>query len=475
MAIQYPKNEHITLPSIEGFNGTLNILRDPPKSVFTKRIDKVQDTDLLTKLIDGSGDRVDGISVYARGVNPMVSVSYDNNSNNAGSYVKGGQSFLPYRIMDKGAFRPPIRTQYDLLPLSRQPRAWFQALTKPEFIDYSKTKYMPTKFRMIKDLLKTEQQIKPNSSVAIDKPIAENYKMQNTINQMHITLKDISSGKKSLDHSNFTRENVDMYKGIQENYESVDAQTNRTSRLSHTLENLSINEKNYIQNRDYYETNANPSIHTNQGLDNLSIDEQNYIGEKDYYETHANPSVYTNQGLDNLSIDEQNYIGEKEYYYFDVNKGRDINVKSIDELNSNNKTSVKHLMQYDTTSGKNTGYTLLTNVPELQLENNMPLLNVDASKNDPTVFRRVSHQNKIELMDNLPKVNGIRNITRIEDMDNFGYASSREYKLDEMLKKGQFLNEGVVPTFDRAVVNVRTDSHKDQIRKFVNQTQFNRF
>ena len=52
----------------------MNILRDPPKSVFTKRIDKVQDTDLLTKLIDGSGDRVDGISVYARGVNPMVSV-----------------------------------------------------------------------------------------------------------------------------------------------------------------------------------------------------------------------------------------------------------------------------------------------------------------------------------------------------------------------------------------------------------------
>jgi hypothetical protein len=239
--------------------------------------------------------------------------------------------------------------------------------------------------------------------------------------------------------------------------------------------NLSINEKNYIQNRDYYETNANPSVYTNQGLDNLSIDEQNYIGEKDYYETHANPSVYTNQGLDNLSIDEQNYIGEKEYYYFDVNKGRDINVKSIDELNSNNKTSVKHLMQYDTTSGKNTGYTLLTNVPELQLENNMPLLNVDASKNDPTVFRRVSHQNKIELMDNLPKVNGIRNVTRIEDMDNFGYASSREYKLEDMLKKGQFLNEGVVPTFDRAVVNVRTDSHKDQIRKFVNQTQFNRF
>ena len=54
MAIQYPKLEKLTLPSVEGFNGSLNILRDPPKSVFTKRIDKVFQNNNFNDLIDFS-------------------------------------------------------------------------------------------------------------------------------------------------------------------------------------------------------------------------------------------------------------------------------------------------------------------------------------------------------------------------------------------------------------------------------------
>ena len=73
MAIQYPKNQHITLPSVEQWGTNANILRDPPKAIFTRRIDKVgQNTD-ITELVDSSGDRAcEGISLYARGVNPMV-------------------------------------------------------------------------------------------------------------------------------------------------------------------------------------------------------------------------------------------------------------------------------------------------------------------------------------------------------------------------------------------------------------------
>ena len=197
MAIQYPKLEHVTLPSVDGFNGSFNILRDPPKSIFTKRIDKVGQNNDIIDDIDMSGDRMsEGIKVYARGVNPMVSVSYDNNSNNAGSFTSGAfgqgnysnqghhtgnrQAFLPYRIGDKGAFRPPIRSQRDLMPLSRQPRAWFQALTNPGFADFTKKKFLPTQFRMIRDIvLKTDQVVKPNHSVKIEKPILENMKDDN--------------------------------------------------------------------------------------------------------------------------------------------------------------------------------------------------------------------------------------------------------------------------------------------------------
>jgi hypothetical protein len=554
MAIQYPKLEHVTLPSVDGFNGSFNILRDPPKSIFTKRIDKVGQNNDIIDDIDMSGDRMsEGIKVYARGVNPMVSVSYDNNSNNAGSFTSGAfgqgnysnqghhtgnrQAFLPYRIGDKGAFRPPIRSQRDLLPLSRQPRAWFQALTNPGFADFTKKKFLPTQFRMIRDIvLKTDQVVKPNHSVKIEKPILENMKMLEKINEKHINI-EAFSGKRSLDYSNFTRENIDQYKGIQENYEQVSAITNKQQHRSHNLDNMTINKGNYIGEKEYYESStnpsrhrsqgvdglsidkdsyignvtqyeksANPSLYTNQGIDGLSIDESNYIGEKEYYESStnpsrqrsqgldglridkdsyignvnqyeksANPSLYTNQGIDGLSIHEANYIGEKEYYDIELNKSRDITVKTIDQLQTNNRTSVKDIFQYELDAGKNTGYTHLTSIPDMELEHHMPRYETYTALNDPTVYKRVEHQNQITLSHNMPQINTVRNVTKIEELPTFEYGSSRDFKLPETLKKGQFLNEGANPTLDRSEIQFRQDPNKQQIRKYVNDSQFNRF
>ena len=444
MAIQYPKLEHVTLPSVDGFNGSLNILRDPPKSIFTKRIDKVGQNNDLNNLIDGSSDRMnEGILVYARGVNPMVSVSYNNNSNNAGSYTNAGarQAYLPYRIADKGAFRPPIRSLRDLLPLSRQPRAWFQALSNPGFIDYAKKKHIPTKFRMIKDTLKSEE-VKPNYSIKIEKPILENYKMQNEINNKHISI-EAFSGHRTMDLSNFTRENVDQYKGIQENYEQVNATTNKQQHRSQNLENIEINKGQYIQDKNYYETLSNPSLQTNQGIEGLSIDKDQYIQDKNYYD-------------------------------FVVNRGRDINVKTLDQLIGNNKENIKNILQYEQESGKQTGYTLLTDIPEMNLEYHMPQFPVDSSLNDPTVYKRVEHQNKIELYDNLPKVSTIRNVTKIEDMNNFEYGSSRQFNLPETMKKGEFLNSSSKPTLNRFEIQFRSDPNKEKIRKYLNDNQFTR-
>jgi len=494
MAIQYPKLTHTTLPSVDGFNGSLNILRDPPKSIFTKRIDKVGQNNDITNLIDDSGDRMnEGILVYSRGVNPMVAVSYDNNSNNAGSFTNKAlgygntnsnqghingtfQAKLPYRVMDRGAFRPPIRSQRDLLPLSRQPRAWFQALSNPGFIDYNKKKYLPTKFRMIKDLLlKTETTITPNKSVKVEKPILENYKMQNAINEKHINIEGLS-GKRSLDYSNFTRENVDLYKGIQENYEQVNATTNKQQNISQNLSNLRINESNYIGDKKYFESLTNPSSSRTQNLKDIEINKDNYIANKEYFESSTNRSLQTTHGLEGFTIDEDQYINEKEYYDFTANKGRDINVKSLNELQSNNKTSVKDILQYDLESGKKTGYTLLTSVPNIDLESHHLAHDVKASLNDPTVYKNVQHKNTIQLNDNLPRVNTAnRNVTRIEDMDNFGYSSSRDYKLPETIRKGEFLNNGVKPTIDRSDIQFRSDPHKETIRKYVNNAQFSRF
>lgn len=146
--IQFPKNEHVTLPSVEAGVGSLNVLRDPPKAIYTHYKPKVGDTNKITQWIDGAGDRsCEVIKQYARGVNPMVSVSYSNYGTNGGqsrfvgsgltsgrtdniTTLRGsGQSYLPYRIARDGAFRPPARATEHNIPLSRLPRVNTSAQT----------------------------------------------------------------------------------------------------------------------------------------------------------------------------------------------------------------------------------------------------------------------------------------------------------------------------------------------------------
>lgn len=126
----------VTLPSVEMWGTNMNILKDPPKSIHTRRIDKVGDTQSILEAQDESGDRIcEMINVYARGVNPMVSVSYDNFSNNSGgggAFGNATHASLPYKVEN---VRPPVLRQEDLLPLSRLPRNWFYSYTNPSFPD----------------------------------------------------------------------------------------------------------------------------------------------------------------------------------------------------------------------------------------------------------------------------------------------------------------------------------------------------
>lgn len=156
MSFAYPKNKHITLPSVEGPWGAMGagtILRDPPKCVFTRKIDKVGDSSIVNEMIDESGDRFsEAIQIYSRGVNPFVSVSYSNYGTNGGQAPgsdAGRQAFYPHRVARDGAFRPPILRQEQLLPLSRLPRLWTSAKTNPEFPDFSKRQ---TRFKWAREI-----------------------------------------------------------------------------------------------------------------------------------------------------------------------------------------------------------------------------------------------------------------------------------------------------------------------------------
>ena len=254
-----------------------------------------------------------------------------------------------------------------------------------------------------------------------------------------------------------------------------DASSNPSLPVNQSLEGMEIDREQYIGNKDYYDASSNPSLQTNQGLDGLYIDEDKYIYDHAYYDASSNRSMQTNQGVGGMDIDREQYIGNKDYYDVTASKRENIQVTSLDEMYSNNKTSVKDVTQYNTNAGKKTGYTLLTEIPNMELEHHMPRYNMTASLNDPTFYKHVMHENEINLHQNLPSVNTVRNVTRVEELNNFDYGSSRDYKLPPTLQKGQFLNAGVQPTLDRSEIQFRQDPNKEKIRKYLNDAQFSRF
>jgi hypothetical protein len=447
MSIQYPKTEHVTLPSVEQWGSNTNILRDPPKSITTRRIDKVfQNTD-ITNLVDDSGDRIcDGINVYARGVNPMVSVSYDNNSNNAGissSLTNRTQARLPYPAFEGGAFRPPIYTQRDLLPLSRLPRAWFGTVSTPGFIDFSKTQQKPNDYRAIKDMLNIYD-IHPNKTANIGGNIVENFKMLNAINDGHINI-NASSGFHSTYLSNYTKENADIYKGVNDETLNAYAYSNMgKDNIASNLNGLTIDQNRYIQKHLNHQAFSNVSSNNSQNLNNINMDTSKYL-----------QNVNNIEAMSNLSSD--------------------ISTKSIEELYDNGRVSVKgDIIQYKKDSGINPGYTFLNDIAQPILEMRNPQFEVQSQISDSRVYKRIDHENTLEFDRNTPLTNYKTNVTKLEDFNSIN-LSSRDYRLDPILKKGEFNNVGIKPTIDREnLINIR-ETDRDKLRRRINDNQFHRY
>jgi hypothetical protein len=128
--VQMPKWKSYTLPSVESFN----ILRAPPSSIHTRKKERVDMSD-VTYMIRNDDSRInEGVNYLARGSNPMVDVSYNNVGGGGGGRtmtMPNIQASNPYKVAANGAFRPPMYTQEDLLPLSRQRRSQTVAITNP--------------------------------------------------------------------------------------------------------------------------------------------------------------------------------------------------------------------------------------------------------------------------------------------------------------------------------------------------------
>ena len=274
-----------TLPSVESWSTNMNILRDPPKSITTRKIDKVGETSEITQMIQESGDRTcEAIQVYARGVNPMVSVSYDNSSNNGGQSQYGKatnskQSFLPYRVMRDGAFRPPIRDQRDLLPLSRLPRVWTSSFTQPGFADFSKKAMVPLSDEDTKGVKKSGQLlqacVRPTATYKIETPITEPFEVRYVIKNP-LTI-EANSGIKSRNIKNAEIGNVKS--GIIENPNKIELNFNKGNSSMNVKINTNVITDKYIQDKlqGEYDSKKSRNVQVTSIEDLYNVDTDKYI------------------------------------------------------------------------------------------------------------------------------------------------------------------------------------------------------
>lgn len=379
----------VTLPSVESWGTNMNIIRDPPKAIFTRRIDRVGQTSSITETIDDSSNRAsEAIQVYARGVNPCVSVSYSNYGNNGGQGnsghltgigVYGRQAKLPYTVMKDGAFRPPVLRQEQIMPLSRQPRVWTTALTQPGFTDFSRKlqNYCGDK-DIKKNTIKTD--IRPTAVYQIEKPIEPTYDVKNHI--QHTIINPISSGMRTRD---LTQQNVlEPTKEVSQNPLHANAHTNINDSQKYIINNT-FDSKRYIQDMTTHMVNSNGSskISAHTAIDDI-LD------------------------LSNLPI-------------------KDIKTFSAFAPYSREGDGTKYIHD------------------DIQLDRNLPEYTTSTNMGDKNVYKYIAHENELEFERNIP----VGNFETSHVQKGNGDHGSRTAHLIPKISAGGFAGNSQMPAQHR--------------------------
>ena len=500
----------VTLPSVDTWGANMNILRDPPKSIFTRKIDKVGETSTITEAIDQSGNRsCEAIKVYARGVNPSVSVSYTNHGNNGGQRSGGmtnpisscNQSArLPYTIMKDGAFRPPVMRQEQLLPLSRLPRNLTSAVTSREFIDFTKklrtcgtaenTKEVKTK------IIKTT--IKPTATYKLDKPLQEPFEMVKQSIQPVIKI-SADSGIRSMDITNkvlgtptkeisdplhiMTNAKLSFNKHVSNNNMETDRylqdvqHNNVISKFSTNQHNLPVQDietDRYLQ--DVQHNNVISKFSTNQHqLPVQDIETDRYL--QDVH--HNNVISKFSTGQHNLPIQDI----ETDRYLQDVHHNNVISQKSSNKY----CTSIENVLDLSDMPVRTNIMILEADAPlsgpeqtkychnDIELERRLPEHQATTNIGDRQVYKRLDSENRIELLRNTPKTNFENNFVLKGNSDH----GCRNVKLVDKIQAGGFNNNGSMPNINRVEHGVTSNndfvSEKSKMNKLISENMLGRF
>lgn len=437
--MSYPKSAikgaGLTLPSIEGGLGTLNILRDPPRGIHTRYIEKVSDTNQLVKTIDASGDRIcEAINKFARGIDPMVSVSYSNNGTNGGqmrdtwgSGKQGiasiGQSYYPHRIMRDGEFRPPIIPPQSLLPLSRQPRLpeSYQTNAGSELTvvqNLSSCANTDTMKHIRKELL--QMCLQPKSIFNIEQTPTETVDVKYSIQSD----KPNVVAETNLYDPTTVVNSEPKYpeRGIVENKRTIPIHTNTNDMSMEPVFRNDGPEKGVVDNRVYAEGRTNKYDNTVFSMERNERPERGILNEKTYSQTFANKNDTSRYKLD------VNYV-----------PGKEIKATLLEGSLRTNQTDSNiqsHISDFQGCQPISLNQPVYTNM----------------KSNTRGVEQQKYMHSEQTLRNKLPSHNVSTNRMN-SGIDMNGQLVSRDYHLPERADRGGFMNNGFQPNTSRTHTN----------------------
>ena len=437
-------HSRVSLPSVESWGTNMNILRDPPKSIHTRKKDKVGETSSITQMIDDSSDRSsEAILLYPRGINPSVSVSYNNIGNNGGQGQAGNlsglnnttQARLPYTIMREGTFRPPVLRQEELFPLSRQPRVWTSQFSQPGFVDFSKkVRNCGTAAETNEVFTNTLQgNIRPTAVYKIETPLQETYDIKNNI--QHTINNTASSGSRTLD---ITQQNVQIpSQQIFETPLHARANTNMAQPSKHVMFNT-VDTERYLQNPNTHMVNTNMAQPSKHVMFN-TVDTERYLQNPNNHNVNSKISSNTTAFT---SIDE---------------------ILDLPELPIQDVHIINHTAPYSQ-SGDGTKYIH----SDLQRSKVLPHHAATTNRIDTTVYKQQEYDNIIELDRNIPSGEISTNMAQRGEYNN----GSRTAHLIPKIDAGSFNNPVSKPLQERIQqIPTLQETDKQRMSRLVMESQ----
>ena len=390
----------VTLPSVGSWGTNMNIMKDPPKSIMMRRIDKVGDTNEITKMIDNSDRSAESILRFARGVNPSVSVNY---SNFGGSQQNFGnqQAFLPYTINKDGDFHPPVQAPQDLLPLSRMPRNTTFAISNPGMPHNTKELSNSRNVNAARNVHEkiVSSQVRSTKTYLLQKPFQEPFVHTKS------SIQEIAHKKATPNISSMNR-HTELFvqyptKGINENYTTVSAQPNLQEVKHQTLNEENFNSDKYIQ-----DTNAH-SVYSNIGsyVDNGVFLDEDMLDLNDLKTKDTNSINYTTtlSGIEKTNHIYENFeLLDRNLPEYEAHSNLMGDSKKVSFIHDDLELE-RNLPEYQTRTNTN-GIRKNVNFihKDLELERNLPehqtRTNTNGSRKDTNFIHK-----DIELERNLPE------------------------------------------------------------------------